>query len=626
LIGGEFQQANEAPLEVYLEGNIVFRQGDRTVYAERMYYDVRRRAGVVLNAELFTPLPESDEIDYRGLVRLKAGVLRQLDDSRFVAEDGLVTTSRLEEPSYSFRSDTISFEDLRQPIIDPLTGQPAIDPSTGLPRYTRQQLARSRGNTVEVGGVPIFRWPTIATDLEEPTYYIDDLRIRNDSIFGAQVLVDLDVYQLLGIEPYDGTEWTVGLDVLTDRGLGHGTRFEYGVDSFAGLQGRAVGEVDFFGINDTGIDNLGFGRRTIAPEASYRGRAFWNHRQKVAGGFLDGWIVQAEVGWISDRTFLEQYYEAEWDQAKDQTTGVRLKRLRDSRSLSIEANGRVNDFFTETEWLPRLDHYVLGQDVFGGGFTWYGHTSLGYAELGVADAPFAPSTLFDQFNLFPWEQDPTTGDPIDARGERLVTRHEIDYPINLAPFKVVPYALGEVGTWGSDLEGNDLQRAYGQFGVRASLPMWRVNPNVRDPLFNLNGLAHKIVFDAELSYADANENYDQLPLYDELEDNSLEELRRRFFEPGFGGPLQPTFYDNTGAVNSIDAKFDPRFYAIRSGIQGVVSAPTFELAEDQIVARLGMRHRLQTKRGAPGQQRIVDWLIFDANAAYFPDADRDNLG
>src|SRR5690606_8925598 len=37
--GVTFDQGNDVPLEIYMEGNIVFRQGDRTIYADRMYYD-----------------------------------------------------------------------------------------------------------------------------------------------------------------------------------------------------------------------------------------------------------------------------------------------------------------------------------------------------------------------------------------------------------------------------------------------------------------------------------------------------------------------------------------------------------------------------------------------------------
>jgi hypothetical protein len=41
---------------------------------------------------------------------------------------------------------------------------------------------------------------------------------------------------------------------------------------------------------------------------------------------------------------------------------------------------------------------------------------------------------------------------------------------------------------------------------------------------------------------------------------------------------------------------------------------------------MGMRHRLQTKRGPFEAPRIIDWLTFDANATLFPDDERDNFG
>ncbi len=74
---GVSTQTGEAPLEFYMEGNIVFRQQDRVIYAERMYYNVREQNGVVLDGELLTPIP-----GYEGLVRLKADVLRQVDPFR----------------------------------------------------------------------------------------------------------------------------------------------------------------------------------------------------------------------------------------------------------------------------------------------------------------------------------------------------------------------------------------------------------------------------------------------------------------------------------------------------------------------------------------------------------------
>ncbi|MDD4789768.1 MAG: organic solvent tolerance protein OstA, partial [Pirellulales bacterium] len=76
----------------------------------------------------------------------------------------------------------------------------------------------------------------------------------------------------------------------------------------------------------------------------------------------------------------------------------------------------------------------------------------------------------------------------------------------------------------------------------------------------------------------------------------------------------------------ISYRFDERSYALRSGLGGWVTSPSSEIADDLAVFRLGMRHRWQTKRGKPGQERIVDWITFDTHATLFPRADNDNFG
>ena len=124
----------------------------------------------------------------------------------------------------------------------------------------------------------------------------------------------------------------------------------------------------------------------------------------------------------------------------------------------------------------------------------------------------------------------------DVQGERLATRQEIDWPFQLGAVKVVPYALGEAAHWGEDINGNSLDRLFWQAGVRASMPMWSVDPTVYSDLLNVHGIAHKVVFDAEFSYAEANRNLDDLPLYDPLDDDSVEAFRRRFLTTTFGIP------------------------------------------------------------------------------------------
>jgi hypothetical protein len=148
------------------------------------------------------------------------------------------------------------------------------------------------------------------------------------------------------------------------------------------------------------------------------------------------------------------------------------------------------------------------------------------------------------------------------------------------------------------------------------MPMWTVNRNVQSELLNLNGLAHKVVFDAEFLYADADQDLDEFPLYDPLDDDQIEHFRRRFFFDTFGGV----------AGADVDRKFDERYYALRSGLQSSVTSPSTEIADDLMLARFGIRQRWQTKRGLPGRERIIDWVTLDVQATLFPDAERDNFG
>jgi hypothetical protein len=189
--------------------------------------------------------------------------------------------------------------------------------------------------------------------------------------------------------------------------------------------------------------------------------------------------------------------------------------------------------------------------------------------------------------------------------------------------KVVPFALGEIAHWGDDLEHDDLNRAYGVAGIRASLPMWAVDPNVHLPLLNVNGVAHKIDFTGDFSISQSTSNLNELPLYDQLNDDSIQHFERRFEFNTFGpfGPLGiPTA--------NLPLQFDPRYYALRRGSDEWVTGPT-EIAGDQTVLRLDADQRWQTKRGPPGDEHIIDWITLDTEAEIFPDAKQNygsNLG
>ncbi len=580
------QSTPDRPLELYLDGNIVFNQGNRVIYADRMYYNVSSEYGMVLDAEILTPVPQ-----YQGLLRLKADVLRQQDRQNFTAYGAAITSSRLGVPRYWLQSDEVSLTDNRDET------DLSVYAPTDAARGTNMR-AEARNNFVYLGGVPIFYWPTFGTNLADPSFYLSSIKFKSDRIFGTQVYTDWNIYQALGIQGPEGTSLMGSLDYLSERGPAVGARFEYQRPTwFFGAPG--TGFTDAWFINDTGLDVLGTDRFNLPPEESIRGRILGRNRLFLSPNVE----LMAESGYISDRNFLEQYFENEWDTEKDFSSGLRLRRYNGNRMLDISGNARVNDFFTETESLPKVDHYLLGQDLFGERFSYSAYSSVGYLHQRTASTPLAPAEAA-KFALLPWES--------DSEGLVATTRQELSLPVSLGAWDLVPYLSGEAGFWKEDINQEDQTRLVGQAGLRTSLPFWRVYPNVENRLFDLRGLAHKVTLESDLFYADANQDMSLFPLYDPLDDNSQEHFRRRFIFNTFGGALP--------------ARFDERNYALRNGMQRWVTAGSRAIADDMTQARFGLNQRWQTKRGLPGQERIVDLISFDTDFIFYPQAERDNFG
>jgi hypothetical protein len=590
-------QEETVPLEIYLEGNIVFRQGDRVIYADRMYYDVKNKTGTVLQAEITTPAPKIG-----GLFRLKADLVRQVDDDTFYARHSYLTSSRMGSPSYRIQSQEVRIFDRQRPQVNPFTGSQIIDPITQQQVIEHDQMVRASNNTMFLGPVPVFWWPRFTTTLSQPSTLLTKAYAQKDNIFGYWFEADVNAYQLLGIERRPvGLNWTVKASELTKRGFGAGTDLTLNRQDFLGIQGPAQGRFDAWALEDHGLDNLGRTRQNVKPPEPFRGRVLGQFRQLT----LDGYQITAEVGVISDYNFLEQYYEAEFEQHKDETTDIEIKKITENREWTVYTQARVNPFFTQTNWLPRFDHYTTGQSLLRDRITWYEHSNASYAQFRVIHPPSDPQDLTN-FNYLPWE---TSG---SLSGDRVATRQEIDAPLQAGPVKVVPYALGELAQWGQDLQGKDVGRAFGQVGARASLLFWAANPNIESNLFNVHGVAHKVVFDVDAFASASNINFTQLALYDPLDDDAVNRFRRRFMSLDYGGTLP--------------AKFDPRFYDFRSGIQSFVSSPTTEIAGNLQAVQLGMRHRWQTKRGPVNARRVIDWIVLDTHATYFPNPNRDNFG
>ena len=586
----ETLQTRDSPFQVYLEGNIVVRQGDNIVRASRAFYDAREDRALLLNAELTAKLAKLG-----AQLRVRAERLRQLSQKSFHAQQAWISTSRFGKPGYRLQSSDIFLE---HRYVNPWIGQaPAFDPLTGVPVVDEVPWVSSLNNTFMVNNVPLMFAPNLSGPAEDPNIPLRSATIEQDRIFGSQVKTVWNMFKLLGVDQPQAMQWDLLADYLSERGPAFGTQSEYrGAEAF-GIPGTFSGFGLGYYIYDSGNDNLGLDRRNLVPDDQNRRRALWRHRQNLPGDIT----VLGELGFVSDRNFLEQYYENEFDEHKDIETLLYLKQGIDNWAGTLFFRTQLNDFENTTEWYPRGDLYVLSQPLLGGLLTWTGRTSAGFANMRAAAAPTDPTDIFSPLPF-----------AANTGGGVFMTRHELNLPFNVGPVQLVPYAMGEAAYWGEDATGDGLDRFVGSAGVRGSVLFWRVFPYVQSQILNLNGLAHKMVFDWDYSFTDVSRRLGRIPQYNEFDDNSQERFRQRFLINTFVGVLP--------------AEFEPRFYAVRTGAGRSVTAAYHELIDQQQVLRFGWRHRWQTKDGPPDRLRIKDWMKLDLEGAFFPNADRDNFG
>lgn len=592
----EREQSRDAPLQVYLEGNIVIRQGQNVVRATHAFYDARDERALLLNAELRTFIPEIG-----GDIRVRADRIRQLSRDKFHARNAWTTTSPYGKPGYRLQASDVYFD---RRLGDPVLGGAEINPLTGAPVPESIPWVTSQNNTFFVGDLPLLFLPYLSFPAEDPNIPLRSVTFENDQVFGTQVETVWNLTRLLGLEEVPGTQWDLLADFYSKRGPAAGIGGSYTGVEILGIPGIASGEGLGYYVNDGGRDNLGADRRDLIPPSDDRWRAQLRHRQDLPYATT----ILGEIGVVSDRNFIEQYFEDEFDEGKDIETLIYGRQYYDNWAWTIMGRPQTNAFQNTTEWLPRGDLYVLSEPLLGGPVTWSTHTSAAYGHLLRADPPTDPNDLFVPIPYIN-----------EAEGAVLMTRHELDLPFSLGPVQFVPYLMGEAAYWGEDFAGNDIDRFVANAGLRSSLFFWRVFPYVQNRAFGLNGLAHKIRLEGEYSLIESSRDLSEIPQYNEIDDNAQEKFRERYPFNTFGFAAFP-------GTMMLPPQFDPRFYGVRTGAGASVTAPWHELLDDQQVFRAALRQRLQTKVGPPDRMRIKDWMRLDLEASYFPDATRDNFG
>jgi hypothetical protein len=593
-------------LEFYLAGNVEIRNQDeketRLLRAAEVYYDVNRNVAIALDADL--------EVKQPGLpdpVHLQGPELYQLNARLFEVRQSSVNASKLPyDPGLRLTVSKGTLEEI-DIVKRGLFGRQILNEATGQPETEKQRLFRASNVVVWLEDVPIFYLPYVQGDAEDPLGPLENLAFNYNRVFGFQAYLTLDVYDLVGLDPVPGTKWRLNVDYLSERGPALGTDFAFLGRGLFGIPNRYEGLIKAYGLHDSGTDILGGGRGerilidndpiTFLPvtHPEWRGRFLGRmDLRELPSGFS----VQTQVSAISDENFLEQFYNREFNNDLNQDTFLYVKQQLDNWAWTVLAEPRLLNWFTKTEWLPRADGWLIGQKFFDL-FTYTAHADAAYARLRVTEEPPPPVSVTDR-NV-------DTG--------RLDLWQELSLPFSLGPVRLVPYGVLDLTHYTNDLYDDDASRAYGAGGLRGSMPLSRLYPEIQSELLNLNGIYHKIVFRGNYYVAHSNVALQTLPQLDRLNDDTTDQALRDI------NPWQPLINPRFGRFLATSPLYDPQLYALRRLVDNRVD--TLDTIQ---VLQLGVRQRWQTKRGYPGQQHVIDWMTLDLSASYFPNPSRDNFG
>jgi hypothetical protein len=435
----------------YLEGDVILSRGERVIRAPRLYYDFENNRALILDAVMFSEQTE------RGVpIYVRAKQIRQLSSREFEVTKAKVTTSEFHTPHYHIGAEKLYLEDQ--------TVRNEEERVAGL----EAGRFRMYDTTFNIEDTPVAYWPLAQGDFRRGESSFKSLSMGWSDNWGFSLETEWRLFNLLGTDTPAGFDPTLLLDYYSKRGPAVGLNLDYTRDDYFGL-------FRSYYINDHGEDDLGGYRDNLEPDHENRGRILWRHRQYLP----ENWELTLELSYISDDNFLEEYFEPEFDEGKEQETLIYLKKQEDNWAFTTLANWRILPFTTQTEHLPDLGFYLIGEPL-GDLATFYNES-----HAGIVRYRGDQRRLFDEWR--PWDN--TQNSNAVPRGD---TRNEVDVPLALGPVNFLPFATQRLTWWGDTPRESQEGRYFGNYGIRGSTYFWKADTDIRNRLLDVNGIRHII--------------------------------------------------------------------------------------------------------------------------------------
>ncbi len=508
---------------VYLRGDVIISRGEQYMRCAEAYYDFTTDRAIMIQG-VFRTIQDQRNIPI--VARFEEG--RLLSAREIMLEDAQVSTSEFYTPTYALTGNRIYMMDM------------TVYDDDGERLSQRHWLADVEGATVDLRGTPVFYVPRMRSDFRQGHTPLRTATAGFSNQYGVTFETEWHFFRLLGLVKPEGFDAVLHLDYK--KGPTVGLEAEWERPNYTGYA-RIWGVLDQEGEDDFGKENKN------NPADTARGRILVRHKQ-----FLPrDWQMQFELSLLSDRNYLREFFPDEYFNGKEQETLVYAQKQRDNWAVDVLLKARVNSFLTQTESLPDVGAYMIGEPVLNDLLTFFGEAHLGAMR-------WRPGSLDTKDKNAMMASGMAVPEDSDWMGRGDI-RAELDMPLHLGPVNFVPFIAGRVDAWSAKPSQGENVRVYGQVGARINTHFWRVYRNAKNRLLDINGLKHIVTPEAA------------------------------FFLAGDNG------------VTPSD------LYPLSPGIE--------EHITDMSGVTFGLRQRLQTQRGRGANRRTVDWMRLDIMAGFF---------
>jgi len=314
-------------------------------------------------------------------------------------------------------------------------------------------------------------------------------------------------------------------------------------------EGSRLGRSDFRGyyLHDLDAENVDGADGLPAEVPRDRHWLYFSHQSEPATNLT----VKAAIREQSDLYVIRDFFESEYRENQQPSSLLELDRYWSNLSLNLVAQPQMNSFFETVERLPDVKLSASRMQLWSLPLYYEGETSTGYLRRRFAD-----------------------GDPgEDYAALRADSFHQLVLPRTLMGwFNVAPRVGGRFTYYGeTDTDGPALaERTRWVFntGAELSFKASRLWPSSSSRFFQVDGIRHILRPAVNYSYVpEPGVRPPELPQFD----SELPTLR-----------LLPHWFPDYNAIDSIDSRN---------------------------VMRLGLRNKLQTKRGGE-VDNLLDWDLY----------------